>query len=323
MTVENFNIEIPEETLSSEEQEQANEVLKELGAGEPEQVEDKPESAAETVDDELGPEHDDKTEEEREAIRARRRKERLDKKNFRKEKEDSYRREIAGLKRQLDEVNQWKNVVERRNNQSGAAQLEHAIRETDDTLEVAKRALQEATTTQNGEALVDAQELYYAARKRKEDLERIKAQVAQNSQRQQRPTIDPTVAKKAQDWMVGKDWYNPQGTNKDSKITMMIDAELNEEGWDPRTEEYWGELDERVKKYLPHRYSDSKDEAPQTPPIRPKPPTGGNGGGNRNSNSSFTLSPERVRAMKEAGLWDDIEKRKTMTRRYMEQDKKK
>ena len=33
--------------------------------------------------------------------------------------------------------------------------------------------------------------------------------------------------------------------------------------------------------------------------------------------NTFTLTPEQVRAMKDAGMWDDPEKRAKMTRRYM------
>lgn len=328
MNEDDIIIDVGGEPLSADDKTQLDADLKEII---PDNSDTKPETPpevkAETApennseDDQLGPEHDDKTEEEREAIRARRRKERADKKNFRREKEDSYKREIEGLRKQLNEVNEWKNTVERRNMQSGVAQLEQALKETDDTIELAKQALKEAMDSKNGDALVDAQELYFAARKRKEDLELIKKRTIAHTQQQQRPTIDPVVAKNAQQWMKDKEWYDPRGTNKDSKIVMILDSELNEEGWDPRTPEYWQELDERAKKLLQHRYNSTYNEPKRDVTIK-NPPTGGSGGTNRPSASNnFTLSPERVRAMKEAGMWDDPEKRKAMIRRYIDQDK--
>lgn len=326
MSVEtNDDVVVGNENLSEDDLKTISEDLKELAPSEAEKtVEEVTESKTSEEhsddDDELGPEHDDKTDDEREAIRARRRKERADKKKFRQEKESSYQREIAGLKKQLSEVNEWKNKVEQRSHQSGMAQLDNAIRETDETLDLAKRSLAEAMKTQNGEATVDAQELYYAARKRKEDLERIKNQVVQQSQRQQRPTIDPVVVKQAQGWMNGKDWYDPAGSNEDTQIVMMLDKKLNNEGWDPRTQEYWDELDERAKKYLPHRYETQNRNTEQR--QERKPPTGGSGGGNRQQGgSTYTLSPERVRALKESGMWDDPVKRKQMIKRYMDHDK--
>jgi hypothetical protein len=37
---------------------------------------------------------------------------------------------------------------------------------------------------------------------------------------------------------------------------------------------------------------------------------------NNGRGNSFTLSPDQVRAMKDAGMWDDAEKRAKMIRRY-------
>jgi len=270
-------------------------------------------------DDQLGAEHDDKTEAEREAIRERRRQERQNKKKFRAEKEDSYKREIEGLRRQLDEVNEWKNTVETRRVHSGMAQLDKALKDSTDAIEIAKQAIREATNSGNGDALVDAQELYYAARKRAEDLGRVKQQFSQRQSAPPQQNIDPRIANQAKAWMENKPWYNPAGKDPDSRIALTVDNSLAEEGWDPRTPEYWEELDTRLKKYLPHRYSltDSRRETT-------RPPTGGSSQTRGSANSqSFTLSPERVRAMKEAGYWDDPAKRQTMIKRYMEQDKQK
>lgn len=281
--------------------------------------EDSDENDDDGHDDNHDDNHDDKTEEEREAIRERRRQERQNKKKFRQDKEESYRREIEGLKKQLGDMNEWKNTVESRRVQSGVAQLDKALKDSTDAIEVAKQAIASATNNQDGAALVDAQELYYAARKRTDELGRIKQQLSQ--QRQQRPqqNIDPNIVKNAQTWMNGKDWYDPTGKNQDSRVALTIDNAMAEEGWDPRTTEYWTELDTRLKNYLPHRYNSSYTERNGD---KTRPPTGGSsqsrGGA---SSSNFTLSSERVRAMKEAGMWDDAEKRKSMIRRYMEQDR--
>ena len=324
MTVENLDIKEGQETVTDEDQQQINEDLKELG------VETKPpvvkdESHEESDEEREAREHDEDnsdsiSEEEREAIRERRRKERANKKKFRQDKEESYKREIDTLRQQLGEVNEWKNTVEQRRVQSGAAQLDKALRDSQDAIEIAKTAIREATETQNGAALVDAQELYYAARKRVDELGRVKQQFQQRMQQPPKQNIDPNVVKHAQSWMQGKEWYDPSGRDADSRVALTIDNALAEEGWNPREQAYWEELDSRLKKYLPHRYNVGYTERKREEAGRP--PTGGSSQ-NRGSTSSsgFTLSPERVRAMKEAGLWDDAEKRKTMTKRYMEMDR--
>jgi hypothetical protein len=262
------------------------------------------------------------TDEERERIRERRRQERADKKRYRQEKEDSYKREIDSLRRQLAEVNEWKNTVEHRRVQSGIGQLDKAIKDANDAVEVAKQAIREATDTHNGAALVDAQELYYAARKRSEDLGRFKQQVAQRMQQAPQQNIDPRVVNNAQNWMQNKEWYDPVGKDPDSKVVLTVDNTLAEEGWDPRSPEYWEELDVRLKKYLPHRFTNSKQSTyNEGSTSSRRVPTGGSGQGRSGGGSEYRLSPERVRAMKEAGMWDDPDKRKKMIQRYMELDK--
>ena len=257
---------------------------------------------------------------EREAIRERRRQERQDKKKYRQEKEDSYKREIDALRRQVAEMNEWKNTVEHRRVQSGIGQIDKALKDSYDAIEVAKQAIREATDTQNGQALVDAQELYYIARKRTEDLTSIKQRVSQQQQARPQQNIDPMVIKQAQGWMENKSWYDPAGKDPDSRIALTIDNTMAEEGWDPRSPEYWNELDERLKKYLPHRYAASYNASNNSSGRRS--PTGGSSQGRSSSgNSEYRLSPERVRAMKEAGMWDDPSKRSRMIKRYMEQDK--
>jgi hypothetical protein len=260
--------------------------------------------------------------EEREAIRARRRQERQDKKRHRQDKEESYRREIEGLRRQVSDMNEWKNTVEQRRVQSGIGQIDRSMKEANDAIEIAKQAIREATETQNGAALVDAQELYYAARKRSEELSQFKQRVNQQMQQRPQQNIDPSIAKNAQKWMDGKDWYDPVGKNSDSKIALTVDNGLAEEGWDPRTPEYWEELDSRLKKYLPHRFTGGNAPAyNDSNSSQRRSPTGGSGQGKSQGSGTFTLSPDRVKAMKEAGMWDDPEKRKRMTKRYMDMDK--
>jgi hypothetical protein len=107
-------------------------------------------------------------------------------------------------------------------------------------------------------------------------------------------------------------WYDPAGNDEDSQIAKIIDQRLHKEGWDPNTEEYWDELNDRLQKRLPHRYNQSdeprrKPRSVVTGSGRESAPRGG---------AQFVLSPEQVRAMKDAGFWEDPEKRAKMIKRY-------
>jgi hypothetical protein len=94
----------------------------------------------------------------------------------------------------------------------------------------------------------------------------------------------------------------------------------------PRTPEYWDELDNRLQKYLPHRYTGAANGGSSTGNQRPRNVVGSSGreasaafgGDNR---GTFTLSPERVRAMKDAGAWDNPERRQVMIQKYVAYDR--
>jgi len=270
----------------------------------------------------LEEDHGDKTPEEREAIRERRRLERKQKVEHRKQKEDSYRREIETLRKQLDEVNAWKNTVEKRNVQSGIAQIDKAIQDAQEALELSKQAIAQATQEQNGQALVDAQELYYAARKRGEDLANVKQTIAKRMSQRPQQTLDPGVVQQAQAWIATKPWYDVTGKDQDSRITQSIEGGMAEQGWDPRQPEYWKELDTRLQKYLPHRFNVSYT-APNGSNTgeKPKPPTESSNQAAGKPTTGYRLSPDRVKAMKEAGVWDDPSARREMIKSYMDFDK--
>jgi hypothetical protein len=53
-----------------------------------------------------------------------------------------------------------------------------------------------------------------------------------------------------------------------------------------------------------------------------RPPSIGGGAGDANgSTTTFRLNSDRVEAMKQAGMWNDPVKRKSMIKRYIEQDR--
>jgi hypothetical protein len=312
-------------SLTEEDQNQLYADFKELGVVEP------PEEKAEVENEAQHEEHDDDEDDtpdadpEREAIRQRRREERRQKKLNRINKEDSYKREIDSLRRQLEEVNTWKNTVERRHVDTGIQQIDKALSDANSAINLAKQAIIEATKNQDGEAQVDAQELYYAARKRQEDLTRLKAGIAQKMAAPPQQNVDPVVIQGAKAWMDSKGWYDPAGKDMDSRITLQVDNQMAQEGWDPRSPEYWTELDNRLQKYLPHRFTGSNSGANMSTnetQRRNKPPTSGSSQGSGPVKAEgYRLSPEKVKAIKEAGMWDDPEKRKKMIKRYMDFDK--
>lgn len=264
------------------------------------------------------------TDEEREAIRARRREERVARKEHRRQKEEESRRLISSLQRQNQELSGRLQAIEQRNTGTDLAQIDHAIGEAAGYAEEAKRRMDAAVTAQDGKALAEANEVYYAARRRAEDLAAYKAKLTQA--RPERPVLDPALVTQARNWMGKYSWYDPSGRDQDSRVVIAVDQALADEGtYDPRTPEYWQELDSRVKKYLPHRVKQAYNDSAGTVAAKSGPMIAGSGregsasaGGEP---SGFRLSKERVDALKDAGLWDDEKAREKAIARYRAYDK--
>jgi hypothetical protein len=255
---------------------------------------------------------------EREALRQARREERRLKKQIHREKAKESNQLINVLKKQNEHLSERLAVLEKRTAGADVARLDKAIEDAHLRQQYAKMKIAEATKAGDGAGVADAQEAWYDARRNLESLEALKKNAAAEPKDNAVPKApDPRLQKYASDWMARNEWYDPNGRDTDSKIAVKIDEALIEEGWDPTSEDYWDELDNRLQKYLPHQY------APTPPQKRPRSAVTGSG---RESSPSarpgeFRLSPERVKAIKDAGKWDDPTERQKMVRRYAEYDR--
>jgi hypothetical protein len=260
----------------------------------------------------------------REAIRLARREERNLKKKLQKARAAESNHLITTLQRQNEQMTERLAVLEKRTAGADVARLDKAIEDGHVRLQYAKMKIKEATEMADGTGLADAQEAWYEARRQVESLEALKKRaVASPSSPAVPKAPDPRLKRLAGDWMARNDWYDPNGKDTDSRVAVKIDESLVEEGWDPNTPDYWVELDNRLTKYLPHRYNGGNDDQSSAQNRRPRQVVTGSG---RESQSSlrpneFRLSPERVRAIKDAGRWDNMTERNKMIKKYAEYDR--
>jgi len=249
------------------------------------------------------------------AIRSARRNRRKAKREYIKQTSIEKDARLQNLQRQNQDLLERLSAVERRQSGADLARLDKAIEDKELRLQYAKMKLSEATTAGDGEAMAKAQEMWYETRREIESMRSVKERAAQNVQHQ--PTDNGEVQRHASNWMDKNDWYDPNGDDEDSQIAKVIDQRMVKEGWNPNSKDYWQELDRRVARKLPHRYTDDTDDQPTR--SRPRSVVTSSGRENINSSGSrntFTLSPEQVRAMKDAGMWDDQAKRTKMIKRY-------
>ena len=251
-----------------------------------------------------------------EAIRAARRRRRKAKKEYVKQANVEKDIRLQNLLRQNQELQERLAVVERKTNSADLARMDKAIEDQELRLQYAKMKMAEAASANDGEAMANAQEMWYDARQKVEALENLRKQASQPP-KQQPIAPDLAIQRNAAAWMERNDWYDPQTKDVDSKIAKVIDEGLTAEGYDPRSQEYWEELDNRLQTRLPHRYTDEAEE--KTVVKRPRSAVTGSGresaasSGGRNT---FTLSADQVRAMKDAGMWEDPALRAKMIKRY-------
>lgn len=257
--------------------------------------------------------------EDAEAIREAKRAKRRARKDYHKKVAVEKDTKLHLLERQNQELLERLAVVEKKTQGSEIARINKAIEDQESRILFAKQKIKEATETGNGDLLTQAQEMWYEAKKNFEALEGLKKQSVQQPQQQTIQAPDPMVQRYATDWMSDNPWYDPNGRDPDSKIALTIDNAMAEEGWNPKTQEYWEELDNRLAKYLPHRYSGAVETSVNPSTRRPRNVVTSSGRESASSSggkNTFTLTPDQVRAMKDAGMWDDPDKRAKMIRRY-------
>ena len=279
---------------------------------------DAPQQKAEggqVVPEDGGEDHPDDTE----AIRSARREKRKAKKMYQREQQKEKDVRYNSLVRQNQELMQRLQSVEQRTHGSELARLDKAIEDQHLRVQYAKMKISEATQAQDGESMSNAQDMLYEARRMVEQLDALKKQ-SMAPQPAQAIAPDRAVQRQAANWMERNSWYDPGGKDEDSQIALIVDKKMAAEGWVPADPDYWEELDNRLQRRLPHLYNSDERQERDTPVRRPRSVVTGSGRENAassgGSKTSFTLSADQVKAMKDAGMWDDPEKRARMIRRY-------
>lgn len=306
--------EVKDEDLKLTEQQDGSVVV-----GDAPVVEEQADESLKATDEEHGDEQEaaGESEEDAEARRERNRTRREEGKQRRKDYIDGLKRELAARDSIINDLSSRVAQVERRASGGEMAQLDAAEKEAalhyNHFREQNKLAIEQA----NGEAAIQAQERMFLARQRMEQLKGIKKSMLQQQNAPQ--PLDPRLVSQAQEWTSKHEWYDPSGKDDDSAMVLSIDSRMAAEGWNPTTPEYWDELSKRVEKYLPHRskvgYNGQRNRG-----VVPVASSGreSSGGG---ASTSYKLSADRVKALKDAGMWDDPVQRAAAIKRFQAFDK--
>jgi len=270
--------------------------------------------------DEEGHDEEDESEEEREKIREARREERRLKKELVKQRDASAKHKISSLEKRNEELARRLANLENGAVSIRLAQLDKAVEDEATRVEYAKMKMMQAAQSGNAAEQIEYLDQLTDAKQRLQQIQHFKKQQieAAKNPRQNVPTpMANEVQQNATSWLKRNSWYDPEARDTDSRIAKVIDQELASDGWDPADEEYWDELDNRLSARLPHRYT-AKGGSTQK--------RGGPTASSRVSNTAakantITLSRDRVQAIKDAGAWDDVDKRNKMIRAYASYDR--
>jgi hypothetical protein len=279
-------------------------------------------------DDERSAKADDGDEDEREAIRERRRHEKQERKERRDKAISRDKLEMDFLRKRNDDLERRLTAQEQRTQQLDVNGIDAQIQKAQNDAQMADRIIAKAVEAGNGDDVTQA------LRYRDDAISKVQQLTYAKQQAQQKApvsdNIDNVTAYYAKQFMENNKWYDPQGRNEDSAIVMAIDQALAKDGFDPRTEDYWNELERRAARRLPERFGKQTRERDRDDDYEDKPerkPRGGPavGSGREHAPTStrkeIYLSPDRKQALIDAGVWDDPVLRMRYAKRYAEYDK--
>ena len=121
----------------------------------------------------------------------------------------------------------------------------------------------------------------------KEMEHRAAVQQQQPQQIQQQPDV------KAQSWAEDNDWFG-----QDSVMTasaLAVDAELKQMGYDPNDDQFYTEIDRRMRTEFPHKFQEDQQEEREQPTKQVAQVVAGTSRSPASSNKKVKLSQEDVR----------------------------
>ncbi len=136
----------------------------------------------------------------------------------------------------------------------------------------------------------------------------------QKQQSQQRAAASPTVGRaqqaaqnpapeKAMGWWQKNNWFNAAGFVRETAAARAIDVQLDLEGFDKNSDEYYDHLNNRLQKVFPELVSGSSPSKPRTKSRPPVAPT--TGGSSNYKGNRVRMSAEQLRMARELRINDE------------------
>ena len=189
----------------------------------------------------------------------------------RKERDEKLQKMEERLSTLQNELNQKEEQL----SNSLKSSIDNSESQLNSNLEAAKSIYRQAIENSDVDAQIAAQESISKAyaelnqiSNQRTALENYSTQAEQSQvsqSQQQTPKYDP----KAVDWAAKNNWFG-----KDQIMTtaaLSIDQELKDEGYDPSDDDFYEEIDNRLRSRYPQRFQDTSAQEPETPRLQDTP----------------------------------------------------
>ena len=169
--------------------------------------------------------------------------------------------------------------------------------------EAAKEAYKKALESGDADALYDAQQNISRIAMEEANLKRLKAEREEQAKRQEtaqsqpQPQAQPKPDPRAEKWAQENEWFGQDQTMTYAAFGIHKTL-IEQEGFDPNTEEYYTELDNRIRSEFSHKFSDNRKT------NAPRVASAGNTASRSGAKKSRTvkLTPSQIAIAKRLGV---------------------
>jgi len=213
--------------------------------------------------------------------------------------------QIAQLIQQNEQLKNSYSTKETEFNKVSKLNLDATEKQLKDKLDLARSAYADAFEAQDKEKLLKAQEALNEAQTDLKNVAVTKSKFTEQPEKkeqvQQQPKQQPVQPDpRAVDWQANNEWFGQD--NIMTASALAIDAELKNEGYSPNDEDFYDEIDKRIRAAFPNKFTQKEEPAPTERNDGSSSPSQVVAGGSRSSPNpkKVKLSQEDVRL---AGKW--------------------
>ena len=178
--------------------------------------------------------------------------------------------QIAALIQKNEELGNNLRTKDKEVNQVNKLSLDASEKQLTDKLELARTVYMEAFEEGEKEKLLKAQEMLNEAQadlkavsSAKQSYEEVEVSSSATPPPSRTNIAQPATDPKAEEWAARNDWFGQD--NVKTAAALAIDAELKQEGFDPKEDDFYQEIDNRIQKAFNQESQERVQENPSTP----------------------------------------------------------